>query len=142
MIITSNLSKNFKDVKAVDRVNLQVRSGEVLALLGPNGAGKTTTVRMLTTVLRPSSGTAHVAGYDVVSDADKVRSAVGVLTEDHGLYDRMYILEYLDFFGQIYGMPAAEREGRIQYLLDKFDLLDAVDRRIGQYSKGMRQKLS
>ena len=142
MIITSNLSKNFKDVKAVDRVNLQVRAGEVLALLGPNGAGKTTTVRMLTTVLRPSSGTAHVAGYDVVSDADKVRSAVGVLTEDHGLYDRMYILEYLDFFGQIYGMPAAEREGRIQYLLDKFDLLDAVNRRIGQYSKGMRQKLS
>ncbi len=142
MIITKNLSKNFKDVKAVNQVNLQVRAGEVLALLGPNGAGKTTTVRMLTTVLRPSSGTAHVAGYDVISDAGKVRSAVGVLTEDHGLYDRMYILEYLDFFGQIYGMSAKEREGRIYYLLDKFDLLDAVDRRIGQYSKGMRQKLS
>ena len=142
MIITKNLSKNFKDVKAVNQVNLQVKAGEVLALLGPNGAGKTTTVRMLTTVLRPSSGTAHVAGYDVISDAGKVRSAVGVLTEDHGLYDRMYILEYLDFFGQIYGMPAKEREGRIHYLLDKFDLLDAVDRRIGQYSKGMRQKLS
>ena len=142
MIITKNLSKNFKDVKAVNQVNLQVRAGEVLALLGPNGAGKTTTVRMLTTVLRPSSGTAHVAGYDVISDAGKVRSAVGVLTEDHGLYDRMYILEYLDFFGQIYDMPAKEREGRIHYLLDKFDLLDAVNRRIGQYSKGMRQKLS
>ncbi len=142
MIITKNLSKNFKDVKAVNQVNLQVKAGEVLALLGPNGAGKTTTVRMLTTVLRPSSGTAHVAGYDVISDAGKVRSAVGVLTEDHGLYDRMYILEYLDFFGQIYGMPAKEREGRIHYLLDKFDLLDAVNRRIGQYSKGMRQKLS
>jgi len=142
MIITKNLSKNFKDVRAVNQVNLQVRAGEVLALLGPNGAGKTTTVRMLTTVLRPSSGTAQVAGYDVISDAGKVRSAVGVLTEDHGLYDRMYILEYLDFFGQIYGMPAKEREGRIHYLLDKFDLLDAVDRRIGQYSKGMRQKLS
>lgn len=142
MIITKNLSKNFKDVKAVNQVNLQVKAGEVLALLGPNGAGKTTTVRMLTTVLRPSSGTAHVAGYDVISDAGKVRSAVGVLTEDHGLYDRMYILEYLDFFGQIYGMPAKEREERIHYLLDKFDLLDAVDRRIGQYSKGMRQKLS
>jgi len=142
MIITKNLSKNFKDVRAVNQVNLQVRAGEVLALLGPNGAGKTTTVRMLTTVLRPSSGTAHVAGYDVISDAGKVRSAVGVLTEDHGLYDRMYILEYLDFFGQIYGMPAKERQRRIHYLLDKFDLLDAVDRRIGQYSKGMRQKLS
>jgi ABC-2 type transport system ATP-binding protein len=142
MIITNNLSKNFKDVIAVDRVNLHVRAGEVLALLGPNGAGKTTTVRMLTTVLRPSSGTAQVAGYDVITDAGKVRSAVGVLTEEHGLYDRMYILEYLDFFGQIYGMPAEEREGRIQYLLGKFDLLDVVNRRIGQYSKGMRQKLS
>ena len=142
MIITKNLSKNFKDIRAVDQVNLQVRAGEVLALLGPNGAGKTTTIRMLTTVLRPSSGTAQVAGYDVISEARKVRSAVGVLTEDHGLYDRMYILEYLDFFGQIYGMSAEEREGRIQYLLDKFDLLDAVNRRIGQYSKGMRQKLS
>jgi len=142
MIITNNLSKNFKDVRAVDEVNLQVRAGEVLALLGPNGAGKTTTIRMLTTVLRPSSGTAQVAGYDVISDAGKVRGAVGVLTEDHGLYDRMYILEYLDFFGQIYGMTAEEREGRIQYLLGRFDLLDAVNRRIGQYSKGMRQKLS
>jgi len=142
MIITYNLSKNFKDVRAVDQVNLRVRAGEVLALLGPNGAGKTTIVRMLTTVLRPSSGTAQVAGYDVISDAGKVRSAVGVLTEDHGLYDRMYILEYLDFFGQIYGMTAEEREGRIQYLLGKFDLLDAVNRKIGQYSKGMRQKLS
>jgi len=142
MIITYNLSKNFKDVRAVDQVNLRVRAGEVLALLGPNGAGKTTIVRMLTTVLRPSSGTAQVAGYDVISNAGKVRSAVGVLTEDHGLYDRMYILEYLDFFGQIYSMTAEEREGRIQYLLGKFDLLDAVNRRIGQYSKGMRQKLS
>jgi len=69
MIITYNLSKNFKDVRAVDQVNLRVRAGEVLALLGPNGAGKTTIVRMLTTVLRPSSGTAQVAGYDVISDA-------------------------------------------------------------------------
>ena len=73
MIITDNLSKNFKDLRAVDQVNLQVKAGEVLALLGPNGAGKTTTVRMLTTVLRPSSGTAHVAGNDVNSDAENVR---------------------------------------------------------------------
>lgn len=142
MIITTNLTKNFNELRAVDRVNLHVHAGEVLALLGPNGAGKTTTIRMLTTVLRPSSGTAHVAGHDVLSDPEKTRSAVGVLTEDHGLYERMYIKEYLDFFGQIYGMPADEREARIKYLLGKFDLLDAVNRRIGKYSKGMRQKLS
>ena len=142
MIITENITKYFKEIKAVDGVNLHVRAGEVLALLGPNGAGKTTTVRMLTTVLRPSSGTARIAGYDVISHPAEVRAAVGVLTEDHGLYDRMHIQEYLDFFGQIYGMSAEDREKRIQHLISKFDLLDAVNRRIGKYSKGMRQKLS
>jgi len=142
MILTENLTKYFKDLKAVDGVNLHVKAGEVLALLGPNGAGKTTTVRMLTTVLRPSDGTARVAGYDVLENPSDVRSSVGVLTEDHGLYDRMYIEEYLDFFGQIYDMPIVEREKRIQHLLDRFGLLDARNRRIGKYSKGMRQKLS
>lgn len=142
MIITKNLTKYFKDILAVDSVNLHVEAGEVLALLGPNGAGKTTTVRMLTTVLRPSSGTAQVAGHDVITDGDKVRSVVGVLTEDHGLYDRMHIQDYLDFFGQIYDMPIDVRADRIQYLLEKFDLMEAVNRQIGKYSKGMRQKLS
>lgn len=142
MILTENLSKYFNDFLAVDNVNLQVRAGEVLALLGPNGAGKTTTVRMLTTVLRPSGGTARVAGFDVRTDPGKVRSAVGVLTEDHGLYDRMHLEEYLDFFGQLYDMPPAKRKERIHFLLEKFDLLEARNRRIGKFSKGMRQKLS
>ncbi len=142
MIHTENLTKYFKDLKAVDRVNLNVHPGEVLALLGPNGAGKTTTVRMLTTVLRPSSGSARVAGYDVIEQPGKVRASVGVLTEDHGLYDRMYMEEYLDFFGQIYDMDRSRREERIAYLLRKFGLLDARGRRIGKFSKGMRQKLS
>ena len=110
MILTENLTKYFNDFLAVDNVNLHVKAGEVLALLGPNGAGKTTTVRMLTTVLRPTSGTARVAGYDVLSNPGEVRSAVGVLTEDHGLYDRMHLDEYLDFFGQLYGMAEQDRE--------------------------------
>jgi ABC-2 type transport system ATP-binding protein len=142
MILTENLTKYFKDLKAVDTVNLHVKAGEVLALLGPNGAGKTTTVRMLTTVLKPSSGTANVAGHDVLKNPSEVRASVGVLTEDHGLYDRMHIEEYLGFFGQIYDMPTIEREKRIQYLLGRFGLLDARNRRIGKFSKGMRQKLS
>ena len=142
MILTENLTKYFKDFCAVDDVSLHVEAGKVLALLGPNGAGKTTTVRMLTTVLRPSSGTARVAGYDVLENPGEVRGSVGVLTEDHGLYDRMHMVEYLDFFGKIYDMPDGEREERILYLLEKFDLLDARDRRIGKFSKGMRQKLS
>lgn len=142
MIFTENLTKYFKDLKAVDHVSLHVKAGEVLALLGPNGAGKTTTVRMLTTVLRPSSGTARVAGFDVLETPGQVRSSVGVLTEDHGLYDRMHIEEYLDFFGQIYDMPPFERQERIQHLLGRFGLLEARNRRIGKFSKGMRQKLS
>lgn len=142
MIVTENLTKYFNDFLAVDNVNLHVKAGEVLALLGPNGAGKTTTIRMLTTVLRPSQGTARVAGYDVLTNSSDVRAAVGVLTEDHGLYERMHMIEYLDFFGQIYDMDKSIRKERILYLLGKFDLLDARDRRIGKFSKGMRQKLS
>lgn len=142
MIFTENLTKYFNDLKAVDNVNLHVKAGEVLALLGPNGAGKTTTVRLLTTVLKPSRGTARIAGYDVLNNPCEVRSSVGVLTEDHGLYERMYIEEYLDFFGQIYDMSAEEREKRIQYLLGRFGLLNTSNLRIGKFSKGMRQKLS
>jgi ABC-2 type transport system ATP-binding protein len=142
MIQTENLTKYFKDFCAVDGVSLHVEAGKVLALLGPNGAGKTTTIRMLTTVLRPSSGKARVAGFDVLENPEEVRGSVGVLTEDHGLYDRMLMVEYLDFFGKIYDMPDGHREERILQLLEKFGLLEARERRIGKFSKGMRQKLS
>ena len=142
MILTENLSKMFGDFTAVDRVSLDIKAGEVLALLGPNGAGKTTTVRMLTSVLRPTQGWAKVAGFDVVTHPEKVRASVGVLTEQHGLYGRMPAGDYLDFFGQIYGMEPAERQRRIAELLDKFGLKDARNQKIGEYYKGMRQKLA
>ncbi len=117
-------------------------AGNVLALLGPNGAGKTTTVRMLTSILKPTSGTATVAGYDIVTQPDQVRASVGVLTEHHGLYLRTSGEEYLDFFGDIYGVPKEVRRKRIKNLLERFGLADAGDRHIGGYSKGMRQKLA
>ncbi|MBN2148927.1 MAG: ABC transporter ATP-binding protein [Anaerolineales bacterium] len=142
MIITRGLSKYFDDFLAVDGVDLQVEAGEVLALLGPNGAGKTTTVRMLTSILRPSSGTARVAGYDVVREAEQVRASVGVLTEQHGLYGRMRAEEYLDFFGKIYRMTPEARKRRTDELLEQFGLGEERKRRIGEYSKGMRQKLA
>ena len=142
MIQTHNLSKKFNDFLAVDGVTLQVKAGEVLALLGPNGAGKTTTVRMLTSVLRPTSGWAKVAGYDVVTQAVSVRSSVGVLTEQHGLYGRMPADEYLDFFGQVYHMDAISRHQRTAELLEQFGLAGESKRKIGEYSKGMRQKLA
>lgn len=142
MITTHNLSKQFDDFVAVEDVNLQVGAGEVLALLGPNGAGKTTTVRMLTSVLVPSRGWARVAGYDVVAQAPQVRASVGVLTEQHGLYGRMPADDYLDFFGEIYNLDQATRQARARRLLEQFGLWEDRKRRLGEYSKGMRQKLA
>jgi ABC-2 type transport system ATP-binding protein len=142
MIVTEDLGKQFEEFWAVDGVNLQVQAGELLALLGPNGAGKTTTVRMLTSILRPTRGTARVAGYDVVRQTDQVRASVGVLTEQHGLYGRMPAGDYLDFFGQIYGLGLPERQRRIHSLLEHFGLEPDRNRHIGEYSKGMRQKLA
>lgn len=142
MIITEDLSKHYEDICAVDGVNLAVQAGEVFALLGPNGAGKTTTVRMLSSILQPTRGWARVAGFDVVEQPDKVRAAVGVLTEQHGLYMRMPALEYLDFFGQLYGLDLPTRQNRAHRLLEDFGLWEHRNRRIGQYSRGMKQKLA
>ena len=142
MIETHDLSKQFHDFLAVDGVDLNVGAGEILALLGQNGAGKTTTVRMLTALLHPSRGWARVAGYDVVKNGHDVRASVGVLTEQHGLYMRMTAIEYLDFFGQVYSLSSESRKSRSDHLLQYFGLTEASRRRIGEYSKGMRQKLA
>ena len=142
MIETQDLSKQFGDFWAVDGLTMTVRPGQILALLGQNGAGKTTTVRMLNALLTPTRGWARVAGHDVRTQADRVRAVVGVLTEQHGLYTRMSGEEYLDFFGQVYRLDAAARRARSQYLLDYFGLGSAARQRIGEYSKGMRQKLA
>jgi ABC-2 type transport system ATP-binding protein len=142
MIVTEDLSKEFEEFIAVNGVNLNVRAGEVLALLGPNGSGKTTIVRMLTSILQPTRGWARVAGFDVVQQADQVRASVGVLTEHHGLYSRMPADEYLDFFGQLYGIDLPTRRRRADHMLTEFGLMPHKKRRIGQFSRGMQQKLS
>jgi ABC-2 type transport system ATP-binding protein len=142
MIETNDLSKRFEDFLAVDGVSLNVKAGQVLALLGPNGAGKTTTVRMLTSVLRPTRGWARIAGHDVVEKPAQVRAAVGVLTEQHGLYGRMPGDAYLDFFGQVYGMDVETRHQQVDRLLSMFGLNPDRHRRVAEYSKGMRQKLA
>jgi ABC-2 type transport system ATP-binding protein len=142
MIETEGLTKRFGDFTAVDAIALKVEEGELLALLGPNGAGKTTTVRMLASILKPSAGWAQVAGYDTVRQARGVRRSVGLLTEFPGLYLRMRTLEYLDFFGQLQGLSPEERASRSESLLRRFELWDARDQRLGEYSKGMRQKLA
>lgn len=143
MIETNDLSKQFNnDFWAVNGVTLSVKPGQILALLGQNGAGKTTTVRMLTALLTPTRGRARVAGYDITKNPKEVRSNVGVLTEQHGLYMRMSAEEYLDFFGEVYGLEPKARKTRSDYLLEYFGLAEAARRRSGEYSKGMKQKLA
>lgn len=142
MIECVELTKDFNEFRAVDRVSLSVPKGTVLALLGPNGAGKTTTVRMMTSILPPTSGSVRIAGYDVLAHPARVRAHVGVLTEQHGLYERMKAAEYLDFFGRIYHMPPDLRHQRTNDLMARFDLAFAMDKRLGEYSKGMKQKLA
>jgi len=142
MILAEGLSKHFNGFRAVDGLNLKVEAGEVLAILGPNGAGKTTTVRLLTSVLTPTHGWAKVAGFDVVREPSKVRAHVGVLTEHHGLYARMSGEEYLLFFAELYRLRGEAGRKRVSALLEQFGLSDVAKRRIGEYSKGMRQKLA
>jgi ABC-2 type transport system ATP-binding protein len=142
MIETHDLSKQFDAFWAVEGVSLTVQPGQILAILGQNGAGKTTTVRMLTALLSPTRGWARVNGYDVVTQGDKVRASVGVLTEQHGLYTRMSGTEYLDFFGEMYGLHDASRVNTRNRLLEYFGLAEAAHRRVGEYSKGMKQKLA
>ncbi len=142
MIELMELTKRFDEFTAVDQVTFSVSSGEILALLGPNGAGKTTTVRMLGGILQPTEGRAVVAGYDVVENPRQVRSQIGLLTEQPGLYLRMRGREYLTFFGSLMGLEPQESERRARELLDGFGMPEAWDRRMGTYSKGMRQKMA
>jgi ABC-2 type transport system ATP-binding protein len=142
MIEAHELTKDFDTFRAVESISLDIPSGSVLALLGPNGAGKTTTVRMLTSIFQPTSGTARVAGFDVVKYPEAVRAHVGVLTEQHGLYERMRAIEYLDFFGQVYRLAAGVRRKRSLDLMERFGLTFALKKQLGEYSKGMKQKLA
>ena len=142
MIEAERLSKTFGSFVAVREVSLRVKAGGVLALLGPNGAGKTTTVRMLSGILVPTSGQARIAGLDVVKDSAAIRSRVGVLSEVPGLYLRSTAREYLDFFGSVYGLSKADRQARITELMTQFEMSEVLDRRLGEFSKGMKQKLA
>ncbi len=142
MVEAERLSKTFGNFVAVCDVSLQVPAGGVLALLGPNGAGKTTTVRMLSGILVPTAGRARIAGLDVMSNATEIRRRVGVLSELPGLYLRSTAREYLDFFGSAYNLTRAQRRARIAELMAQFEMLDVIDRRLNEFSKGMKQKLA
>lgn len=142
MIEARNLTRRFGDFTAVSQVSLSVPAGSVLALLGQNGAGKTTTVRMLSALLAPTEGEASIGGYDVRKNPEAVRACVGLVTDVPGLFEQMRVPAYLDFFGSIYGMPAAARARRISELIEFFELTAHTQEKMVGFSKGMKQKVA
>src|SRR3989344_281367 len=141
VIETRDLTKKFKNLVAVDNLNLQVSEGAIFGLLGPNGAGKTTTLLMLTTLRNPTSGSAKVNGFDVVKQPSKVRNSIGIVFQDPSSDDILTGYENLKLHGMLYGMPAKLREDRIKEVLELVDLTDRKDDLVKKYSGGMRRRL-
>ena len=142
MLEVERLAKRYGDVLALRDLSVRVGEGACLVLLGRNGAGKTTALRCMAGVLAPSAGTVRVDGIDAAADPTAVRARVGLMPELPGLYERMSARAYLDYFGAIYGLEPAMRKQRIERLLELFELVDAGDRWLGTFSKGMRQKVA
>jgi ABC-2 type transport system ATP-binding protein len=140
-IVAHGLVRHFGAVKAVDGVDLEVRDGEIFGFLGPNGAGKSTVIRMLTTLLKPTSGSAQVAGFDVVTQANDVRRNIGVALQDAAIDPLMTGNELLHLQAVLYGLPVSQVKPRADELLERVGLIGAADRRVGTYSGGMRRRL-
>jgi len=138
-IETTDLTKHFGDVVAVQDLDLAIEPGTVYGFLGPNGSGKTTTMRMLTTLARPTSGEARIVGVPITDRAGVIEH-VGYLPEEPPLFDELTGREQLEYIAGLRDLPAAEATERIDTLLERFDLADDADKRIGAYSKGMKQK--
>lgn len=143
MIEIKGLSKYFKDVKAVDNISFTVKSGEIVGLLGENGAGKTTALRMIATMLRPTSGTAEVNGFDLIKESGVVRSQIGILFGGEvGLYDRLTARENIKYFADLNNMDSNEANDNIKKLAKLLDMEEYIDRRVGKFSRGMKQKVA
>jgi ABC-2 type transport system ATP-binding protein len=136
-----NLTKTYKTFKAVDNLNITIEKGEIFGLLGPNGAGKTTTVSMLCTILKPTSGTAIVNGYDIIHQANQVRKSIGIVFQDPSIDDRLTGRENLYMHANLYGVPASQQQDRITHILKLIELEDRADTMLRTYSGGMRRRL-
>lgn len=141
MIEVKDLSKSFKDFKAVDGVSFEVKQGEIFAFLGPNGAGKSTTIKMLTTLLDPTSGSIKLNGYDPVTAADAVRKSFGIVFQDPSVDDELTAYENMHFHAVLYKVPKSERAQRIEELLKFVELWDRKDSLVKEFSGGMKRRL-
>ena len=138
----NNLTKKFGDFTAVNNLSLKVKEGEIFGFLGPNGAGKSTTIRMLCTLAVPTSGTAKIAGYNLVEDSSKVRENIGLVAEKMIMYDTLTAAENLRFFGKLYGIPKQKREEKIDELLEQVDMQEWKHTQISKFSTGMKQRIN
>jgi ABC-2 type transport system ATP-binding protein len=142
MIEVKNLTKKFNGFTAVDHISFDVKESEIFGLLGPNGAGKTTTIRMLSTLSRPTEGTATIGGYDIMKHDNKVRQQIGLVSEKMIMYDRLTAEENLRFFGKLYNLPKSTLNQRINELLELVQLGKWKDSKVGTFSTGMRQRMN
>ena len=147
MIEALHLTKTFRDkkrgeIRAADDISFRVSPGQIYGLLGANGAGKTTTLRLLATLLKPTGGSATVAGCDVAREPEKVRANIGFLAASTALYGRLTAREMIAYFGKLNGLPDAEIRGRTKRIADELDMHEFLDRRCDKFSTGMKQKTS
>ncbi len=141
IILATNVIKRFDEVTAVDGISFDVKKGEIFAFLGPNGAGKSTTIKMLTTMLQPTSGSLSLAGHDVTKERDAARKAFGIVFQDPSLDEELTAYENLDLHAALYGIPKDERQSRIQALLELVELWQRKDSYVKTFSGGMRRRL-
>jgi ABC-2 type transport system ATP-binding protein len=139
-IVTEKLTKNYSDVKAINNLDLHIRRGEIFGFLGPNGAGKTTTIRVLTTLTRPTSGSASVGGFDVAKEPEKVKQVIGVVQQHLSLDRDLTVRENMEFHARIHHLGSSERKQRISELLGYVELTECADKMVDTLSGGMKKK--
>ena len=141
IITTKDLTKKFNGFTAVDNISFSVKKGEIFGFLGPNGAGKTTTIKMLTTLLNPTEGSANIVGFDIIKKRDFVRKNIGIVFQEPALDTELTGEENLDFHARMYGMNREKRKNRIDEVLQLVDLTDKKDVLVKNYSGGMKRRL-
>lgn len=147
MIEVHQLAKSYADlargkIVALDGISFEAKAGQIFGLLGPNGAGKTTTLRILSTMIRPTGGSARVAGFDVLTEAEQVRRSIGFISASTGVYERMTAWEIVEYFGRLYGVAEEPLHARMEDLFQRLDMREIRDRLGSKMSTGMKQKVS
>jgi ABC-2 type transport system ATP-binding protein len=141
-IRTEHVTRDFRTVRAVDDLTMEVPAGIIFGFLGPNGAGKTTTIHLLLGLLEPTGGRSEVLGFDTLTQAHAIRARTGALLEHDGIYEHLSAADNLEFYARIWHLPKSDRQARIKALLGEMGLWDRRDEQVGKWSRGMKQKLA